>query len=451
MAGVGTVLGGKYRLVRKLGEGGMGIVYEAEHMDLGKRLAVKLLQPTYASNRDILKRFQQEARAACRIGHPGIVDVSDIGMTPDREPYMVMELLHGESLAAALERHGSLPLDRAADILGQVLSALSAAHGAGIVHRDIKPDNVFLTHLGDRADFVKLLDFGISKFLAGSLAGAKLTQTGSVLGTPLYLAPEQARGDRDIDHRVDIYAVGVMAYQMLSGRVPYSADNYQQLLFRIVTEPPVPLEKVAPDLAEEVVDLIDRAMSKDRRERPRDALAFRRILLACADLAESTGPTSARVERRTAPVAVVSAPEVMPTRPSEPTPTLWTETLLRSQRRRVLQAAVAFAAVIAAAAIAMLLRRGLESESQPEAHVVPAAGVAAPAVPEPRIPPAAEEASAPVRVEEPGRKDAAVEDRGQPEPEKKPEKKPEPKKKRDRKAGYVKGKAGTKVMTDYEE
>ena len=415
----GRVIGGKYRILRRIGEGGMGVVYEGEHTGLGRRVAIKLLQPEYARNPDVLGRFQREARAACRIGHSAIIDVFDIDVTETGVPYMVMELLAGEPLSSLLAREWRLPVNRAFCILEQILSALAAAHAAGIVHRDIKPENVFMSQSPDRRDTVKILDFGISKFVSGSLAGASMTQTGSVLGTPLYLAPEQARGERHIDHRADIYAVGVLAYQMLSGQLPIQGDNLQNIIFRIATEPPVPLLHVIPDLPEGVARIVDSALAKDPAFRPPDAMAMlyalgiasgrsvriaRPVTQPPARFEDDSGVVDVRAAAVAAPGGIAvkkrQAAQRAGATPDTATPTNWTATLAR--RRRV---ALALGAVAALAAVSALgiwrFWPGLGSSDQ---AVVPAAPppawvpaselpLAAPLPPAPLPAPAPEEQS----------------------------------------------------------
>ncbi|HEU5060263.1 MAG TPA: serine/threonine-protein kinase, partial [Kofleriaceae bacterium] len=203
---VGTVLEAKYEITRKIGQGGMGAVYEATHKLIGKRVAVKVLLDKYAQKDQIVARLQQEARLASSIGHSNIIDITDIGQTRDGRMFVVMEFLEGESLGALIARTGRLDQQRALRIARQIASALGAAHKKGIVHRDVKPENVFLLTRNDQ-DYVKVVDFGISKSLRpedGS-DSPRLTQTGMVLGTPLYMSPEQARGDEQLDHRIDIY------------------------------------------------------------------------------------------------------------------------------------------------------------------------------------------------------------------------------------------------------
>ena len=248
---LGKTIGGKYRVRGVLGEGGMGTVFEAEHIALGRSVAVKVLHATQATKKDAVRRFQQEARAAGAIGHPNICGVIDLGTLDDGSPYLVMERLVGETLADRVAAEGGLPFEDVIDILIQVLSGLVAAHEKGIVHRDIKPENIFLTQRVGCPPLVKLLDFGVSK-MTGGRAGAirpedlALTRTGMVMGTPYYMAPEQARGERDLDARVDLYACGVILYEALTGRRPFTAANYNALLMQILTATPRSRKRAPP-------------------------------------------------------------------------------------------------------------------------------------------------------------------------------------------------------------
>ena len=263
---LGAVLGQKYKVLRLIGEGGMGTVFEAEHLLIGKRVAVKLLRPEFAHSCDVVRRFHREAQAASRIGHVNIIEVTDLGVTDDGTPFLVMEYLDGEPLSRVLDREHTLSPGRAADIVGQTLAALAAAHEKGIVHRDLKPENIFLVNHGGRPDFVKLLDFGISKFQTMTGDG-RLTTTGVALGTPYYMAPEQAAGSSDIDHRVDIYALGAVLYELLTGRPPYQGSNYNALLAQIITNDPPAPSSLREDLDPALERLIQTAMNRNPERR----------------------------------------------------------------------------------------------------------------------------------------------------------------------------------------
>jgi eukaryotic-like serine/threonine-protein kinase len=269
---IGTVLAGRYEVLRRIGEGGMGAVYEAKHTLIGKRVAVKVLLEKFHAKSDFVARLLQEARLASSIGHENIVDVTDFGTTDDGRSFVVMEFLDGESLAELERREAPLPIERSLRISRQAASALGAAHAKGIFHRDVKPENLYLIRRGE-ADFVKVVDFGISKAVKpGGDEGAeayRLTHTGLLLGTPLYMSPEQARGDEDLDHRADIWALGVLLYECLTGEVPFRANNYLQIISQVLTHEPASPSRLRPELGiPEAVDaVVMRAMEKDRARR----------------------------------------------------------------------------------------------------------------------------------------------------------------------------------------
>src|ERR1041385_3529305 len=224
---IGTTLDGRYLVQNKLGEGGMGVVFAVKHTVIERPLAIKVLKKEVMRDNASVQRFVQEAKAASRIGHPNIVDVTDFGKTPEGMTYSVMEYVEGATLSRAIKQGAPLPPARAVRIAMQIARALSAAHGKGIVHRDLKRENVFLVDRDGRPDFVKIVDFGIAKVAPaeGTDAGPRLTRAGSVFGTPEYMAPEQAAGRGDTDGRVDIYALGVIVYEMMVGRVPHRGDT----------------------------------------------------------------------------------------------------------------------------------------------------------------------------------------------------------------------------------
>jgi eukaryotic-like serine/threonine-protein kinase len=266
---VGTTLSGRYLVTKKVGQGGMGAVYEATHTLINKRVAVKVLLEKYAQREAIVARLKQEAQLASSIGNEHIIDITDFGNTEDGRTFVVMEFLDGESMAECLGRETRLPEQRILRIAAQTASALSAAHAKGVVHRDIKPENIFLLKRKGQ-DFVKVVDFGISKSLRASgpdEESVRLTQTGMVLGTPLYMSPEQARGDEDLDHRVDIYALGVIMYEAASGRVPFSGNNYLSVISQVLNEVPTPLREIRPELSDEFEAIVMKALAKNRADR----------------------------------------------------------------------------------------------------------------------------------------------------------------------------------------
>ena len=280
---VGRILGDRYRILSRLGQGGMGSIYLAEHVTLGKRMAVKVLRPEYSRDAELLDRFQHEARAASQIGQENIVEVFDFGHTPEGEAYFVMEALDGESLARILHRDGPMPLSRAVPIFLQICRALGAAHERGIVHRDLKPENVFVLRRNDGADFVKVLDFGIAKG-PGTPDSKRLTKAGSIIGTPEYMSPEQASSNV-IDQRSDVYAFGVLAYETLTGRLPFDGDTPLATLMKHQSDAPVPPRKLRPELPPDVEQIVLRALVKrpEGRQQSMEELSAELSRLAGAD------------------------------------------------------------------------------------------------------------------------------------------------------------------------
>ena len=280
MLSTGEIVDGKYRIIRLIGEGGMGAVYEGENTRIHRRVAIKVLHAGVAETAEAVQRFEREAQAAGRIGSEHIVEVLDLGNLPSGDRYMVMEFMDGDSLSARIQKSGRIAPVDLYPIAHQLLAALHAAHTAGIIHRDLKPDNVYLLKArGGVADFVKLLDFGISKFnqLSGD-SGFSMTRTGAVMGTPYYMAPEQAKGAKDMDHRVDLYATGVILYESVTGQVPFNADTFNELLFKIVLEEPRPIQQLVPDMDPNFAAIINKAMARDPATRFQTAKDFQQAL-----------------------------------------------------------------------------------------------------------------------------------------------------------------------------
>ncbi len=277
---VGSVIGDKYAINGILGEGGMGVVYEAEHMAMGRIVAIKVLHPENAQKREAVSRLQHEAKVTGNLGHPNICEIYDMGRLEDGSPYVVMERLRGETLADRIKRDGKVEPGPVVEIAIQVLSALAAAHASGIIHRDLKPENVFLAEKPGGLVVTKLLDFGISKAMlaAGDEDRLGLTQTGMVMGTPYYMAPEQARGDRALDNRVDLWAVGVMMYEAMTGRRPFLAKNYNALLVKILTVWHRSLAEVDPTIPPALALAVDKALSKMPEDRYRNAADMQEAL-----------------------------------------------------------------------------------------------------------------------------------------------------------------------------
>jgi serine/threonine-protein kinase len=270
---IGHVVG-KYRLLDQLGEGGMGTVYRAEHVVLGSPAAVKVLLPQFTQDGVVVDRFFQEARAASAIRHPGIVEVFDFGRLPNGQAYIAMELLRGEDLSGFLARRGPLDASLATQIAIQMLGALNATHAVGVIHRDLKPDNIFLVRDAGApgAIRVKLLDFGIAKLIrspnvAALAAGGRPRTKNMILGTPAYMAPEQCRGGAAIDARADLYAVGCLLFELLTGRPPFVADGDGEVMAMHIYEPPPRLSNLAPQLPVELDAMIAKLLTKDPADR----------------------------------------------------------------------------------------------------------------------------------------------------------------------------------------
>ncbi len=306
-ARLNTTFGGRYRILEKLGQGGMGVVYLAEHALIEKKFAIKVLSDELVLREELLVRFQQEAKAASRIGHENIIDITDFGKTEGGAVYIVMEYLKGRDLARHVR--GSTPMDavRAERIMNQVCRALAAAHAEGIFHRDLKPDNIFLVERQDRADFVKILDFGLAKVTGADQRGGPMTAAGTVFGTAEYMSPEQARGEVS-DHRTDVYAAGCILYEMLTGHVPFRGDDFMLVLYMQQFDEPIPPSQRAPDrhITPEVEAVVLKALAKDRERRFQSmkdlALALNAAVGGDAKLAWGTSS-----ERAAQPATVIAS------------------------------------------------------------------------------------------------------------------------------------------------
>ncbi|KAB2884095.1 MAG: serine/threonine protein kinase, partial [Kofleriaceae bacterium] len=298
----GTVLGelvGSYEITGKIAEGGMGVVYRAQHQLIGKPAAVKLLLPELSSNHDIVNRFFTEARAATAIRHPGIVEVFDFGYLQNGMAYIVMELLEGEPLSRRLATQGRLEERHALVITRGIASALAAAHAKQIVHRDLKPDNVFLVPDPDMpgGERAKILDFGIAKVSEAQRGTGSKTRTGAVMGTPTYMSPEQCRGAGEVDHRSDIYAIGCILYEMVTGRPPFQAEGIGELIAAHMLMPPDPPTRHNPNLSASTEGLILNLLAKSPAERVQTAGELARLLgqgsMPAGSLQSITAPTVA--------------------------------------------------------------------------------------------------------------------------------------------------------------
>ncbi|MBK6535040.1 MAG: serine/threonine protein kinase [Deltaproteobacteria bacterium] len=271
---------GRYRVVRQIGRGGMGAVYEAVHSDLEKRVALKVLLPSTASQTELVARFEREARAAARVRHPNVVDVSDVGVEAG-VAWLVMEHLEGEDLSGLLRREGALPLSRVAELMLPVLGAVEAAHSLGVVHRDLKPENIFLARMGDGTIVPKVLDFGISK-MAPAGGGPALTSTGIMMGTPCYMSPEQAQSSRGVDGRSDQFSIGVILYECATGRRPFEGETFFSILTAIVEGRYVRPRELCPGLPERFEAMVVRALERSPDARFPSVAALAEELRACS-------------------------------------------------------------------------------------------------------------------------------------------------------------------------
>jgi serine/threonine-protein kinase len=273
----GDVVGGKYRIVRLIGDGGMGAVYEARHEILGSAVALKFLHAELARRPGLASRFLQEAKVSASIQSPHVTRVTDVDQTPDGAPYLVMELLSGESLQQLIDRRHKLPKDQAIDFALQILSGLEAAHALGVVHRDLKPDNVFITP-STGGPVLKLLDFGIAKLRQTSEYQRGLTRPGAIMGTPEYMAPEQLYAADKVDHRADIYSLGAILYEMLSGERPAYGDDAHQIVGQVAAGKVKPLTEHVPTLGAELAAAVHRAIDPDKNNRFESAMEMRLAL-----------------------------------------------------------------------------------------------------------------------------------------------------------------------------
>ncbi len=390
---VGQTIDGRYQVLSRIGAGGMGFVFEARHAQLGQTLVLKTLRPELLSSATITERFVREAQSATRIRHPHVIDVKDFGVHPRFGAYYVMERLDGRDLQALTEAEGPVPAARAIRILTQVAGALGAAHRVGVIHRDLKPANVFLVAQGAEPDFVKVLDFGLAKVMG---ANRRLTETGQVLGTPRYMAPEQCAGER-VDARADVYSAGMLLWQLLTGQEPYAEMGTYEILGQKMFE-----EMRAPSALEppvrvpsRVEALLMRCLSKDPAARPADGAALHAELEHLARDPRDAPPTppGGSVAPPSAPSPPVPSPSAPPPRASSAPPP-------PPRSRGLIAGATSIALVLAAAGVALYLAlRPAPDRSPPPTPptVGPAARLASPSPPDPRPadPPPADPPAAP--------------------------------------------------------
>jgi eukaryotic-like serine/threonine-protein kinase len=369
---IGSVIADRYHVIRKLGEGGMGQVYLAEHVKMGRMSAIKVMTPSLVHDADAVGRFNREAANASKINHPNIAAIYDFGETSDGLIYLAMEFVEGESLTKLCEALGALPAPRAAEIARQVASALEAAHERGIVHRDLKPDNIMISRGRDGADLVKVVDFGIAKAAEG--AGQKVTRTGLVVGTPEYMSPEQLTGDT-LDGRSDLYALGLVTFNMLTGMLPFPGQTTQEALLKRLTDRPLSLAEARPDLywPPALQTALDRALSRLASDRYQHASEFGSAIVAAvagmsADELQkaptqvipgaSTGAlaaSAASTAQASATQASGAAPTMAPTVPAAaPTPPVATG--MRTAREKYFVPAMLALALLVVVGGAMLMR-----------------------------------------------------------------------------------------------
>jgi serine/threonine protein kinase len=279
---LGLLLFERYRVVRRVASGGMGLVYEARHEQLGRKFALKFLNPKLDADPKMRARFLREARAAGAVDNEHVCAIVDVGLGPEDAPCIVMEYLEGENLAALLERDGPLLVPRAVDIVRQVCRGLASAHARGVIHRDLKPKNLIVCRRSDGRELVKIVDFGIAKLSERDVTESAVTTTGATMGTPHYMSPEQARGEKELDQRADIYSLGVILYELLSGQKPHPGDSYNAIIYHILSRTPVPLREHRADVPEALARIVHRSLESDPKDRFASAGELEKALAAHA-------------------------------------------------------------------------------------------------------------------------------------------------------------------------
>ncbi len=406
----GAVLAGKYRVERELGIGGMGVVVEATHLHLDERVAMKLLLPSLIHDEEFKARFFREGRAAVKIRSEHVTRVLDVGALEDGQPYIVMELLEGQDLGRVIER-GALPIAVAVDYVLQAAHAIAEAHAAGIVHRDLKPSNLFLTHRGDGTPCVKVMDFGISKVVDPNKPDMSLTRTATVMGSPLYMAPEQMRSTRQVDARADVWALGTILYEFLAGKVPFDAATMPELCAMILQDPPPKLRARRPEIPHDLEATVERCLSKRPDDRFASVAAFAASLAPFgSDEGRALSTSIAKMVPRY-PSSTPSLADVTGSQPSLPaarssgglagarTEPGWTTRSHEAQKNRalfVIGAAAVVACFVVGVAVFAVTRK--HDEAKPSAtaapppsalaSVAPSATAVVTATSEPVVPPA---------------------------------------------------------------
>jgi serine/threonine-protein kinase len=369
---VGTVIDGRYIVEDVIGEGGMGVVYRGRHKMIEKRVAIKVLRNDMAKEPEITERFLQEARAASAIGNPHIIDISDFGQLADGSTYFVMEFLDGKSLGDIVNQKKPLGVPRLCHIGKQIAQGLSAAHAASIIHRDLKPDNIMLVTRGTEKDFAKILDFGIAK--VGS-AATKMTKAGSVFGTPHYMSPEQAAG-AVVDHRTDVYALGVILYELAAGKVPFDADNFMGILTQHMYKAPVPIRALVPEI--DVPPGLDAVILKALTKKPEGRYANMDELLADLEKLEK-GLLPDAVQEMMARSGGFNVPADYFRASAMPAPVPATPAGVPSRKRWPLYAAIAAVASAVGVVGVVMISRGPDSRGTAAATTATAVATAPPA------------------------------------------------------------------------
>jgi eukaryotic-like serine/threonine-protein kinase len=395
----GDLLAGKYRVEKVLGFGGMGVVVSAFRTDLEQRVAVKFLGAAAAERPDAAERFRREARAAAKIRSEHVARVLDVGTLDTGLPYMVMEFLEGNDIADELRRLQRMPMVEAVEFILQAIEALAEAHAAGVVHRDLKPGNLFLARRADGSRRVKVLDFGISKALAGSsVEELSLTKTAALIGSPLYMAPEQMRSAKDVDTRADIWSLGAMLYEMLTGEPPYTGDSIPQLCAALLHDDPIPMRQHRPEIPEGLEQAVLRCLMKDRNHRFPTVFELGRALLpfAHADsrihveraervlgvtdvtmsglspLTERTSAPHVSVAAMSVPITPLTATPAAVMQPIEPTVNSWGQSgAITAPRRRGRLLVIGGVAALLAAGFGLWAARDSAPEGKPTALPTP--------------------------------------------------------------------------------
>jgi serine/threonine protein kinase len=364
----GQILGGKYRVDRVLGAGGMGMVVSATHLQLDERVAIKFLLPEALKNPEAVARFGREARAAVKIRGEHVARVIDVGAFENGAPYMIMEHLDGRDLSAWITERGALPPSDAVDAVLQACEALAEAHSLGIVHRDLKPANLFLTRRPDGTPSVKVLDFGISQLTNASASDNAMTKTSAIMGSPLYMSPEQMTASRDVDARTDVWAIGVVLYELLAGRTPFRAETLPEICGLILTAAPPAIRNFSPGIPDQLQNVVLRCLEKDRARRYQSV----------SELAQALAPfgsraTSRSVERISRILGASSAhydapPSVPQTTQGNGTQSNWGQThSRRSHTGPLLAAAAAALVVLGVGLVGLLIWRAKSSAAQQSA------------------------------------------------------------------------------------